>query len=129
MRLTTISPLVLATTAAAAADHWQFTAWDGLSCGGAPQNGQVFMTAEGVGEQICINFEQGQKAYSYMVRFSNEDTTVMGYRAEKCEGPGRLLKNDTCTNPDIDIPYIRSIGINRQKHGKPLDWISLRYTN
>ena len=121
MRLTTISSLALATAAAAATDHWHFTAWDGLSCGGAPQNGQVFMTAEGVGQQICINLEQGQKAYSYVARFDDGDTTIVGYRAEQCDGPGRLLKNDTCTNPDIDIPYIRSIGINRQKHGKPLD--------
>lgn len=106
MRIAVISLLAIATVAAA--DWWYFDAWDGLSCGDAPQNGQVFLSTEGTGEHICISFEDGQRAYSYAAGFVNEETEAWGFLYEHCEGPSKSLHNNTCTNPDVDIPYIRS---------------------
>lgn len=111
MQIALISLLALATTVAA--DFWYFDAWDGLSCGDAPQNGQVFFSTEGFGEQSCISFEESQRAYSYAAGSVSEDTKALGYLYEHCEGPAKTLLNNTCMNPDVDIPYIRSITINQ----------------
>lgn len=99
---------LLATVATASSGWWFFDAWDGLSCGDAPQNGQVFFTTEGNGDQFCVNFGDSQRAYSYASTYLDEDVEVRGYLHEHCEGPSKVLQNNTCTNPDIEIPYIRS---------------------
>jgi len=106
MRLTVLS--LLSALAAADSGWWFFDAWDGLSCGDAPQNGQVFFSTQGNGEQFCINFDNSQRAYSYAATYSDQDVEVRGYLNEHCEGPSKRLLNNTCTNPDIDITYIRS---------------------
>lgn len=102
---------LLAAVTAADPGWWLFDAWDGLSCGVAPQNGQVFFSIEGQGNQFCINFDHGLRAYSYAATFFSEDTKIRGYLHEHCEGPSKDILNDTCTNPDIEIPYIRSWNI------------------
>ncbi|KAJ5761680.1 hypothetical protein N7533_003719 [Penicillium manginii] len=102
---------LLATLAAADLAWWSFDAWDGLSCGNAPQNGQVFFTTQGMGDQLCIDFGTGQMAYSYASSYSEENVEVRGYLHEHCEGSSKVLQNNTCTNPDIEIPYIRSWSI------------------
>jgi hypothetical protein len=90
---------------------WAFDAWDGLSCGDAPQNGQLFFTTEGTGEGTCITFDEGQRAYSYAASFGGDDVEAWGFLHEHCEGPKKPLLNNTCMNPDIPIPYIRSLKI------------------
>lgn len=93
---------------AASAEQWWFDAWDGLSCGDAPQNGVVFSTTEGSGEKLCVTFEHGQRAYSYASGFPTDEIQVRGFLHEHCEGPNRTVVPNTCTNPQIEIPYIRS---------------------
>ena len=106
MRLAVMS--LLSALAAADPGWWFFDAWDGLSCGDAPQNGQVFFSTQGNGEQFCVNFDNSQRAYSYAATYSDYDVEVRGYLNEHCEGPSKPLINNTCTNPSIEIPYIRS---------------------
>lgn len=106
MRLAVISLLAMATVATA--DWWYFDAWDGLSCGDAPQNGQVFLSTEGTGEHVCISFEEGQRAYSYAAGYISDDTEARGFLHEHCEGPSKTMHNNSCTNPSVEIPYIRS---------------------
>lgn len=33
---------------------------------------------------------------------------MFGFFYEHCAGPSKALVNDTCTNPSVDIPFIRS---------------------
>lgn len=111
MHLAVVS--ILAMTTLVVADHWYFDAWDGLSCGDAPQNGKVFLSTEGSGEHVCISFEDGQRAYSYAAGYNSENTEAWGFLHEHCEGPSKVLQNNTCMNPDVEIPYIRSWKIVR----------------
>ncbi|EPS26479.1 hypothetical protein POX_g09225 [Penicillium oxalicum] len=100
--------LISSTLATNPVDWWYFDAWDGLSCGDLPQNGQLFFTADGTGSEICINLNEGQRAYSYAASFGKDDTVVQGFLNEHCEGPSKVLLNNTCTNPDVEIPYAKS---------------------
>ena len=109
MHLPVISLLAMATVVAA--EWWYFDAWDGLSCGDAPQNGQIFLSTEGIDEHDCISFEDGQRAYSYAAGSDNEEIEAWGFLYEDCEGPSKVLYNNICMNPDIEIPYIRSVRI------------------
>jgi hypothetical protein len=68
----------------------------------------LLLTKEGIDEMTCYNFDEGQKAYSYATEFGDDDLEGWGYLQEHCEGPRKALKNHTCMNPDMDIPYIRS---------------------
>lgn len=106
MRLLAVSLLTFVT--AAAADWWYFDAWDGLSCGDFPQKGELFSSTEGEVSPVCINFEDGKKAYSYAGAHGDDSTEIRGYLYEHCTGPSRVLENNTCTNPEISMPYIRS---------------------
>ncbi|KAJ5886239.1 uncharacterized protein N7473_008913 [Penicillium subrubescens] len=99
---------LFALLASASSDWWYFDAWDGLSCGDAPQNGELLITTEGTGNQICISLDESQRAYSYASAFGQDETEVRGFLYEHCAGPSKILVNDTCTNPDEDMPYIRS---------------------
>ncbi|KAJ5097029.1 hypothetical protein N7456_007750 [Penicillium angulare] len=103
-----IVPFISLVTAAAAADWWYFDAWDGVGCGDLPQNGEIFSATEGVGSQVCISFSDGTKAYSYAGSHGEDQTEIWGYLDEHCTGPSKPLLNNTCTNPEISIPYIRS---------------------
>ncbi|KAF3401896.1 hypothetical protein F1880_009750 [Penicillium rolfsii] len=95
-------------SASSSSDWWYFDAWDGLSCGDAPQNGELLMTTEGTGNQICISLNEDQRAYSYASAYGLEETEVRGFLYEHCSGPSKILMNNTCTNPDVEVPYIRS---------------------
>ena len=106
--LSAFSLLTFFTSTTASSDWWYFDAWDGLSCGDAPQNGQLLLTTEGTGNQICISLDEGQKAYSYASAFGRDETQVFGFFYEHCVGPSKVLVNNTCTNPSVDIPFIRS---------------------
>ncbi|KAJ5747330.1 uncharacterized protein N7511_009026 [Penicillium nucicola] len=106
MRLAGVSLFV--TVATATSSWWVFDAWDGLSCGDAPQNGQIFFTSEGHGEMTCISFDEAQRAYSYAASFGEDDVEIWGFLHEHCEGPRKAFLNNTCMNPDIVVPYIRS---------------------
>lgn len=99
---------LFALLASASSDWWYFDAWDGLSCGDAPQNGELVITTEGSGNQVCISLDESQKAYSYSSAFGLDETEVRGFFYEHCAGPSKVLVNDTCTNPDANLPYIRS---------------------
>ena len=92
----------------ASSDWWYFYAWDSLSCGDEPQNGQLLTATEGTGNQTCISLDKGQKAYSYASEIGQDETRVCGYLYEQCEGPSEVLTNSTCTNPSVDVPFIRS---------------------
>ncbi|KAF7712061.1 Uncharacterized protein PECH_005079 [Penicillium ucsense] len=96
------------TLATSPTDWWYFDAWDGLSCGDMPQNGHLFFTADGSGSEICISLNSGQRAYSYAASFGRDETVVHGFLNEHCEGPSKVLMNNTCTNPDVEIPFARS---------------------
>jgi hypothetical protein len=102
-----LAPL-FALLASASSDWWYFDAWDGLSCGDSPQNSELLITTEGMGNQICISLDESQRAYSYSSAFGEEETEVRGFLYEHCAGPSKVLVNNTCMNPDADMPYIRS---------------------
>ncbi|KAJ5668089.1 uncharacterized protein N7477_006659 [Penicillium maclennaniae] len=101
MHLAVISLLAMATVATA--DWWYFDAWDGLSCGDAPQNGQVFLSIEGTGEHVCISFEEGQRAYSYAAGYLSEGTEAWGVssrtlRRTEQDASQQLLHKSGCRN-------------------------------
>jgi hypothetical protein len=101
-------PSLFALLTSASSDWWYFDAWDGLSCGDAPQNSELLITTEGTGNQICISLDETQRAYSYASAFGQDETEVRGFLYEHCAGASKILVNNTCTNPDEDMPYIRS---------------------
>lgn len=115
MRLIVLSALATVAVAVTNSNWWIFDAWDGLSCGDSPQNAELLFDIQGLGNQFCINFDKGQRAYSYAASFSDDEVEVEGYLQEHCEGQGRALFNNSCMNPDIEIPYIRSWRINTVK--------------
>ncbi|KAJ5332864.1 uncharacterized protein N7506_006647 [Penicillium brevicompactum] len=110
MRLAVLSALAI--VAVADPSWWYFDAWDGLSCGAMPQNGQIFFSTEGTTEdfedEACVNLDEDQRAYSYAATFTENDVQLKGFLREDCEGPGKALWNNTCMNPSIKVPYIRS---------------------
>ncbi|KAJ5082186.1 hypothetical protein N7532_011229 [Penicillium argentinense] len=93
MRLAVLS--LLTSVAVADPGWWFFDAWDGLSCGDAPQNGQIFLTTEGLGDSFCMSFDNGQRAYSYAASYFSEDIEARGYLHEHCEGPSKIIHNNT----------------------------------
>lgn len=108
MRYFGVALAALISTAVASSGQWWFDAWDSLSCGDVPQNGVIFFTTEGSGEKLCVNFENNQRAYSYAAGFASDQMVVRGFLHEHCEGPNRTLVPTQCTNPQIEVPYIRS---------------------
>ncbi|CAI7655800.1 unnamed protein product [Penicillium bialowiezense] len=115
MRIAVLSALAI--VAVADPSWWYFDAWDGLSCGDMPQDGKIFFSTEGttdyLDDQACVNLDDDQRAYSYAATFTENDVHLKGFLHEDCKGPGKALRNNTCTNPSIKVPYIRSWRITK----------------